>query len=49
MYESEQLDKGSQAVLMKNFKENDSFSIKKIVGSTLELSANFISHWTSTY
>ena len=23
----------------KNFKENDSFSIKKVVGSTLELSA----------
>ena len=26
-------------LVRKNFKENDSFSIKKIVGSTLELSA----------
>ena len=33
----------------KSFKENDSFSIKKIVGSTLELSAKCFSHWTSTY
>ena len=33
----------------KYFKENDSFTIKKIVGSTLELSAKSFSHWTSTY
>ena len=33
----------------KSFKVNDSFSIKKIVGSTLELSAKEFSRWTSTY
>ena len=49
-------DKGPRTVLMKDcpqkwpeksFMENNSFSIKKIAGSTLELSANCFSHWTS--
>ena len=32
----------------KSFKENDIFSMKKIAGSTLELSAKVFYHWTST-
>ena len=46
--------KGPRTVLMKDcplksFKENDSFSIKKIVGSTLDYLQKCFSQWTSTY
>ena len=33
----------------KIFKENDIYSMKKVVGSAHELSAKYFSHWTSTY